>query len=177
MAAPLARSSAAPQAALDALYGEHHRALYAYFYGHTADENQAADLLQETFLRAWRRIGELAEMEPGRERYWLFGVARNLLIDSYRRRAARPSEPLDDAPEPAAPAGDRDAALDLEAAIARLPAEQREALALSALGGLTSAEIGEALGRPAGTVRYLLSLARKTLSEQLGVGDRAKEMA
>jgi len=172
VAAPLARSSAAPQAALDALYGEHHRALYAYFYGHTADENQAADLLQETFLRAWRRIGELAEMEPGRERYWLFGV-----IDRSRRRAARQAEPLDDAPEPVAPAGDRDAALDLEAAIARLPAEQREALALSALGGLTSAEIGEALGRPAGTVRYLLSLARKTLSEQLGVGDRAKEMA
>lgn len=167
MAGLSAASSAACGATLDALYTAHHRALYAYFYGHTGDENQAADLLQEAFLRAWRRIGELQGLEAANARYWLFGVARNLLIDNYRRRAARRDEPLDDAPEPTAPAEDRDAALDLEAAIARLPAEQREVLALSALGGLTSAEIGEALGRPAGTVRYVLSLARKALAEQL----------
>jgi RNA polymerase sigma-70 factor (ECF subfamily) len=113
-------------------------------------------------LATHRRIGRDG---AGARTLWAVRVARNLLIDSYRRRAARQAEPLDDAPEPATPAEDRDAALDLEAAIARLPAEQREALALSALGGLTSAEIGEALGRPAGTVRYLLSLARKTLSD------------
>jgi len=54
------------------------------------------------------------------------------------------------------------------AAIRRLPEPQRVTLALAAAGGLTSAEIGAALGIPPGTARYRLSLARRALADVLG---------
>jgi RNA polymerase sigma-70 factor, ECF subfamily len=60
-------------------------------------------------------------------------------------------------------------------AIRRLPEQQRTTLAMAAAGGLTSAEIATALRVPAGTVRYRLSLARRTLAEALGDYDDAQE--
>lgn len=42
----------------DALYREHHRVLHAYLFGQFAHSETAADLLQETFVRVWRHIGE-----------------------------------------------------------------------------------------------------------------------
>jgi RNA polymerase sigma-70 factor (ECF subfamily) len=61
------------------------------------------------------------------------------------------------------------------AAIATLPEQQRVTLTMAAAGELNSAEIGAALGVPAGTVRYRLSLARRTLAEALGDYDDAQE--
>jgi len=55
----------------------------------------------------------------------------------------------------------------LDAAIARLPEALRTVLVLQVLGDRTSAEIGELLGRPAGTVRYQLAQARRRLAEEL----------
>ena len=61
------------------------------------------------------------------------------------------------------------------AAMAKLPEQQRVTLAMAAAGELSSAEIGAALGVPAGTVRYRLSLARRTLAEALGDYDEPQE--
>ena len=60
-------------------------------------------------------------------------------------------------------------------AIGKLPQQQRVTLAMAAAGGMNSAEIGAALGVPAGTVRYRLSLARRTLAEALGDYDDTQE--
>jgi len=154
------------------LYDTHARALHAYLLGRTGDPARADDLLQETFVRAWQHLETVCEILPARRRYWLFHVARNALIDDARRRAARPYAPL--APEEIERHAGReagvpsaDAMIDLDAAIARLPETLRVVLAMSAVGGMTSAEIGEALGRPAGTVRYQLSQARKRLAAAL----------
>ena len=59
----------------------------------------------------------------------------------------------------------------LDAAIRELPEEQRVILSMATAGGLTSREIGEALGEPAGTVRYRLSQARKQLADALDLED------
>ena len=59
----------------------------------------------------------------------------------------------------------------LDAAIRELPEEQRVILSMATAGGLTSREIGEALGEPAGTVRYRLSQARKQLAAALDLED------
>jgi RNA polymerase sigma-70 factor (ECF subfamily) len=59
----------------------------------------------------------------------------------------------------------------LDAAIGRLPEEQRVILTMATAGGLTSSQIGEALGEPAGTVRYRLSQARKQLAAALDLED------
>lgn len=165
----------------NALYAQHARPVHAYFLGHTGDNEVALDLLQETFLRVWRHREDLAEMAEDRQRYWLFGIGRNLLTDHYRRRAVRSvvqeAEPqsLEAHPDPASERARtvRDDALDLDAAIARLPEDLRVVLAMSVLGEMTSGEIGEALGRPAGTVRYQLSQARHALADMLALGSGA----
>ena len=59
--------------------------------------------------------------------------------------------------------------------IRRLPEQQRVTLTLAAAGGLTSAEIATALGVPAGTVRYRLSLARRTLAAALSTYDDVEQ--
>ena len=104
-------------------------------------------------------------------------MARNLAIDSYRagatrqaaeaalRQAAATRETTVPGPHLEAEYGERLA--QLEAAIRELPEEQRVILSMATAGGLTSREIGEALGEPAGTVRYRLSQARKQLAAAL----------
>lgn len=158
----------------DALYEQHRQALHAFFLGRTSDAELALDLLQEAFVRVWRNLGTLAILTPPRQRAWLFAVARNLVVDQYRSRAARsaahdalaasldPAEQVADSPEVTA---ERDRELEMvDEAIARLPEGLRVVLLLQVVGERTSAEIGELLGRPAGTIRYQLSRARKQLT-------------
>src|SRR5262249_33009916 len=147
------------------------QAIHAYLLGRTSDPAAAPDLMQETFLRAWRHLPELRGLTPDRQRAWLFTVARNIVIDTYRSRATRDATDAavrmsasGTAPayeEPAAQAELAEKVSELEAAIAELPEPQRVALTMSAVGGMTSAEIGTALGEPAGTIRYRLSQARR----------------
>jgi RNA polymerase sigma-70 factor (ECF subfamily) len=165
------------------LFDAHRDAVHAYFLGRVADPELARDLVQETFLRAWRRLSEVGPLPADRQRAWLFTVARNLAIDSYRagatrrateaslRQAAATRETAVPGPHLEAEYGERLA--QLEAAIRELPEEQRVILSMATAGGLTSREIGEALGEPAGTVRYRLGQARKQLAAALDLeGDR-----
>jgi RNA polymerase sigma-70 factor (ECF subfamily) len=167
----------------DALYEEHRQALHAFFLGRTSDPELALDLLQEAFVRVWRNQSTLLVLDPPRRRAWIFAVARNLVVDQYRSRAARsaardalaasldPSDQVEEGPEVTT---ERDRELRLvDEAISRLPEDLRTALLLQVLGEKTSAEIGELLDRPAGTVRYQISRARKLLTEELGRLDAA----
>lgn len=166
------------ESAFTRLYDQHRRALYAYLLGRTGDAELARDLLQETFLRLWRHFSAIRSQPPERQRAWVFGVARNLVIDLHRHRKSRDSAyaALRAAAETTAPASEEPAARAelaervrlVEEAIRRLPEEQRVVVALHAMGDLTSAQMGELLGEPAGTVRYRLSLARRRLGEVLG---------
>jgi RNA polymerase sigma-70 factor (ECF subfamily) len=164
------------------IFDQHRHAVHAYFLGRIADPELARELLQETFLRAWRRLSEIARVPEDRQRAWIFTVARNLAIDSYRASAARQAaeaalrqhaatqETTVAGPHAQAELGERLA--QLEAAIRRLPEDQRVILSMATAGGLTSRQIGEALGEPAGTVRYRLSQARKQLAASLDLEDR-----
>jgi RNA polymerase sigma-70 factor (ECF subfamily) len=166
------------EAQFDALYAEHRQPLHAFFLGRTSDDELALDLLQEAFTRAWRNLDLLLGLPAARQRAWLFATGRNLVIDHYRSRASRTAahDALEAATKIDRPVSEsaertveRDAELRLvEAALARLPDDLRTVLVLQVLGEQTSAEIGEALGRPAGTVRYQLSRARKRLAEEIG---------
>ena len=80
----------ADEAFVRALYAEHGSALLRYALHLTGgDRQRAEDLVQETIVRAWRHPEALAD-RPARP--WLFAVARNLAVDSYRARQARPPE-------------------------------------------------------------------------------------
>jgi RNA polymerase sigma-70 factor (ECF subfamily) len=127
--------------------------------------------MQDVFLRVWQHLEELTDMPDDRQRAWIFTVARNLSVDVRRHlriqagamealvhepaRAPRSASATVIAAERAAIVGE---------AIRLLPEQQRVTLTMAAASGLTSSEIGAALGVPAGTVRYRLSLARRALS-------------
>jgi RNA polymerase sigma-70 factor, ECF subfamily len=163
-----------PDAEFGRLYDTHRAAVHAYFVGRTGDRSAAADLMQEVFLRAWQRFPELADRPTDGQRAWLFTVARNLSIDAFRheRTRADAEAALGRQPTPAPPPASAaviaaERVTVVAEAIRQLPEQQRTTLAMAAAGGLTSAEIATALGIPAGTVRYRLSLARRTLAAAL----------
>ena len=174
------------EAGFDGLYDEHQRTLHAFLVGRTGDPELALDLLQETFVRAWRNLDLLLALASARQRAWLFSTARNLVIDQYRSRASRtaaqdaliatidPDDHFADGPERVV---ERDRELQLvDEAIRRLPEQLRTVLVLQVLDERTSAEIGELLDRPAGTVRYQISQARKRLAEELRLLEAAPDL-
>jgi len=168
------------------LYEAHRAAVHAYFAGRTGDRQLASDLMQEVFLRAWRHLDKVAGLPEDGQRGWLFTVARNLSVDSARHQRtadgaqrALEREPSGQRSATTAPASTAVLAAErasvVAAVVARLPEQQRVTLTMAAAGELNSAEIGAALGVPAGTVRYRLSLARRALADALGDYDDLKE--
>ncbi len=146
----------------------------------TGDAADADDLVQATFERAfeaWRRL-----RDPAACRAWLFRIARNLFLDGRRVSAVRShlslaldTETSTQAFTVPAEAVERLAARELEAALDRLPREQREALLLCDLWGFQYAEISEIVGSPIGTVRSRIARARGRLSALLGRTAREAE--
>ena len=130
------------------------------------ERNAADDLVQDTLERAWSK---LHLYRRGTDlRAWLFTVMHNVYVN--QRRAARPSVALDEEmPELAQPARETDTLVlrDLDAAIRRLPPEQREVLLLVALEEMSYDEAADTLGVPIGTVMSRLSRAREKLRAML----------
>ena len=130
------------------------------------DRPAADDLVQDTLERAWSK---LHLYRRGTDlRAWLFTVMHNVYVN--QRRAARPSSPLDEElPELAQPARETDALVlrDLDAAIRRLPPDQREVLLLVALEDMSYVEAADALEIPIGTVMSRLARAREKLRAML----------
>lgn len=154
-----------------ALYAEHAAPLMRYAtHLMSGDRQRAEDIVQETLLRAWQHPRAIAG-RPARP--WLFAVARNIAIDSYRARKARPQETGEAALE-AVPAPDEaDRALESWAvadALATLRVEHRHVLLETYYRGKSVAEAAAALGIPAGTVKsrtfYALRALRLVLEER-----------
>jgi len=127
------------------------------------DRYAADDLVQDTLERA---INKYHLWRPGSDlRAWLFAIMHNVYVNQLRRRAARPEAALDDEdslPQPTADV-DRLEIRDMQAALAALPAEQREVVLLVALEQMSYAEASGALGIPIGTVMSRLFRARERL--------------
>lgn len=133
---------------------------------------RAEDVAAETFAVAWRRVGELPR-SPDDARAWLFGIARNVLLNDHRsrRRAEALAVRLAEASASDSPAVDAADAVarrvDLAAAWARLTDAESEALGLSAFDQLTSEQAAAVLGIAPGTYRVRLSRARAALRRHL----------
>jgi len=127
----------------------------------TGDSHRADDLVQDTLERAlakfylWRHGSDL--------RAWLFTIMHNVFVNQLK---ARRELALDEALEqglPSAPQSDPLELRDLDAALRRLPPEQREVLLLVGLEQLSYAEVSKALSIPVGTVMSRLSRGRERL--------------
>ncbi|WP_158590027.1 RNA polymerase sigma factor [Amnibacterium setariae] len=148
-------------AAFERVFRADHAALVAFCFRRVDDYELARDLTAETFRIAWSRWDE-----PRRsDRAWLFGVARNLIGNEYRRRAGRPTPfPLDDAEALDARAESRFDAIEVHAALATLPAAQQELLRLTYWDGLSAAEAAESLGITPAAVWVRLTRARRAFA-------------
>jgi RNA polymerase sigma-70 factor (ECF subfamily) len=161
-------------AAFAAIFDRHHSTIHAYLR-RRLDAPIAEELAAETFARALRGVGRY-DQQRADALPWLFGIAANLArrhrrtevrrLRAYARTGRDPLQDVHgDAPArlDAAAAGPR-----LAAALAELPAHDREALLLFAWAELSYEEISLALRVPVGTVRSRLHRARKVLRAHLG---------
>jgi RNA polymerase sigma-70 factor (ECF subfamily) len=161
----------ARQARFDALFEAHRGPVFAYLLGRTGDRDRAADLLQETFVRVWRHLEDALAVPEDRRRFYLLRLAANAATDADRRARTRAhlEAPFPEASAQApAPSYEPTAFAEaVDEAIRTLPEELRTVLTMQLVGGLTSQEIGEGLGKPAGTVRSMLYDARRQLEKKL----------
>jgi RNA polymerase sigma factor (sigma-70 family) len=160
----------APQsswARLEALYRSSRDDLYAYVATLLRDPAAAEDVTALAFERAYRRR-RMFDRRRGEERAWLFGIARNAALDELRRRrrtarlVVEPEDPaaeeqLDDGAEVAL----RRTAV--RAALATLPAREREIVALKFHAGMSNAEVAQVLGVSESNAGTLLHRAMEKL--------------
>jgi RNA polymerase sigma-70 factor (ECF subfamily) len=156
------------QGAFEIVVARYQAPLFRYLRGLVADPDLASDLLQDTFLRAYRAIGRLDE--PGLLRAWLYRIAHNLAISALRRRRLVGWLPLVFGQHVAVPPPDRGAieAAQVEAALARVPAQQRAPLLLHLVAGFSYAEVADLLGVSEGTVRMRISRGRAAFRAAYG---------
>jgi RNA polymerase sigma-70 factor (ECF subfamily) len=157
-------------AAFERLYHAHAPAVHSLARRMLGNDGAARDMVQDIFVRAWERLGSFrGESSFGT---WLHRVGVNVILNQLRvarREVARfvDDEGDDDAPSIPAPGGGVDARIDLDAAIARLPAGARTVFVLHDIEGYAHDEIAQILGLAPGTIRAQLWRARRLLMKHL----------
>lgn len=174
----LLRSITAGQTtALAALYDRYGRLVYSLAMNILDDPAAAEETTQDVFIQIWDKAGSY-DSQQGKVFSWLIRVARNRAIDVLRRRNARPEghQVIWEDSLPLAKTGDppvenlleiSEQKLHIRQAIAHLPQEQREALALAFFYGYTHQEIAAVFGEPLGTVKTRIRLAMQKLRQEL----------
>jgi RNA polymerase sigma-70 factor (ECF subfamily) len=157
--------------ALELLYRRHAPWLAGRLAARTSSRELAEEALQDTFLAAWR--GARAYHGTGEVPAWLWGIARRRLASLARRqpRAAlsleAAGERLDPAAGPEEAALGRDASARVRLAVARLPEEQRAAVAAVVYQGQSIEQAARATGVAEGTIKSRLHRARLHLRREL----------
>jgi len=160
------------QAALAELYDRYGRLALGVAYRILGERGVAEDVVQEAFLNVWRKASGY-QSGRGSVRTWLLTIVHNLAIDRRRGRYRRELSDVqidevafglttDDEDLFASVSGAIDAA-QVQAAIAALPAEQREPIVLAYFGGLTHQEIAARTATPLGTVKSRMRLGLQKL--------------
>jgi RNA polymerase sigma-70 factor (ECF subfamily) len=158
-----------PDAVISQLYSLYARALRRYVEQFCPDPASAEDIVQETFIRAWRHLPRLrADDRPVRP--WLYRVARNLMIDANRAARTRPvTVPGQSAGEIGTDSG-MEEILDrqlVSAALQHLSPAHQTVLVETFYRGGTMATVARELGIPHGTARSRLHYALEALRKQL----------
>lgn len=172
------RCLAGEEAAWEEMVRQYSRRIYNLAYRFTGNRAAAEDLTQEVFLRLYRTL-EQYDPREGDLSSWLMRVARNLIIDDYRRRARTPAQNGEDLAEheyhlraderedPHALVERRELSEQIHAALAKLSPELRACVILRDLEGLSYQEIAEALQIPEGTVKSRINRGRLELARVL----------
>ena len=162
-------AAAGDQRAFAALHARYARMVHAILLARLP-ATDAEDQVQEVFLAAWKKLGQLDDATGFGA--WLAAIARNRAVDCLRRR--RPTEALADGwPDARQPSSsDVAEARQVLAAIRGLPDAYRETLVMRLCEGMSGPEIAAMTGLEEGSVRVNLHRGMKLLREKLGVGGR-----
>ena len=154
-------------AAMETLYESHRAMVYAVALGVCGNGPDADEVLQETFLRAFRSLG--GWRGEGKFSTWIYAIAHRTALNWRRRFFPRPpaARPAEEAPDPGDAAVEAESSEALKRAIAKLPPQQRLVLTLRHLRGLSLAEIAELQGCALGTVKSNLHHAVARLKDTL----------
>jgi RNA polymerase sigma factor (sigma-70 family) len=171
-------------AAFTLLIRRYERVVLSVAFAIVGNADSAGDVAQDTFLRAWQRLGDLKE--PAHFATWLCGIARNLAIDQRRRgrfvmtsiadAALDAAAVKDGGPDPLEELSRREQLAQVGAALQALDETTRPAVILRYYDGLSSKEIGEILGLSPAAVDMRLSRARQQLRVLLAPADAVREM-
>jgi RNA polymerase sigma-70 factor (ECF subfamily) len=153
--------------ALRELYRRYERRLYGLGIRLLGDPNLAEELVQETFVRLWRKAGQF-DPDKGTASAFIFTAARRIAIDLWRRPSSRPFQPeAEDAQAPGDAMEGVLVGLTVRHALDSLSSAHREVLDLTYTQGLKQAEIAERLGVPLGTVKTRTYHALRGLKDAL----------
>ena len=176
----VARAGAGDQEAFEQLVRDNQNRVYSLAVRLVGDREEAADLAQEAFLKAWQGLSSF----QGESSFstWIYRLTTNVCIDYLRRKKRRqevePAVSLDDEDsgwaEPADAGQDPQRKLEeaersraLSRGLERLPEHQRQVLVMRELSGLSYQEIGAATGLDLGTVKSRIARARLALRKIL----------
>jgi RNA polymerase sigma-70 factor (ECF subfamily) len=155
------------------LVERYQEAMYRHARGMLGEPDAAADLVQDTFVKAYTHLGTC--QDPQRFSAWVFRILRNRCMDHLKNLRQR-SVPLDDAivgssdDDPAAELERTEAGRAVAAALARLPAAQREAFLLKHVEELSYEEMAERLDASVSALKMRVMRAREALQEMLRGG-------
>lgn len=175
----VAEAQAGSSAAFETLYRVHRAGIYTLLRHLVRDPELAADLTQQTFVRAWESLSRLRH--PGAFRGWLHRIALNLVRDEAKAGHTRlevTEAALGSAPgsaregrgggaNPQAEVLSSELRKVVQAALAALPAEQRAVVVMHHLEGMSVDEIARVVGVRPGTVMSRLARAREAMRERL----------
>lgn len=176
------RSQTGDTAAFNEIVTRYRQRAFAMIYQMVRNEEDAWDLTQDGFFKAWKNLGNFR----GQSQFftWLYRILMNVTIDWTRRRQAKGETEFDDAVAlseiepassttprgemaPAARLNDKEIRARIDAAIQRLSPEHREVIVLREIEDLDYQDIADRIGIPLGSVMSRLFYARKKLQSML----------
>jgi RNA polymerase sigma-70 factor (ECF subfamily) len=168
------RLTASEHAAFDRMFEEFSAPIFNYVLRMVGDADRAADITQDTFIKAYRKLGSLTDQQSTKA--WLYRIATNTAIDDMRRRRWISPGGLDDesrperadgspGPETQVLAGLLDERI--QRALMRLRPNHRQCIVLSDLEDMSAQEVGVVMGLSYGAVRTLLCRARGEMRRNL----------
>jgi RNA polymerase sigma-70 factor (ECF subfamily) len=153
------------EAAVKSVYDSYSGAVYALCLRILRDPGLAADATQQTFVKAWRSARSYDESRPFEP--WIYSIARNTAIDTYRKRVRQIPSPDVDGVEPGPSLEKTWEVFEVRTAVDRLNDDEREVIRMSHFDDLTHEEIAKRLDIPLGTVKSRSHRAHRHLLELL----------
>jgi RNA polymerase sigma-70 factor (ECF subfamily) len=162
-------------AAFEKIVRAYQQHIWRFLRRFLGDAAAAEDVAQETFLSLYRSLPSFAHQ--AKFSAWVFKIARNAALDELRRRQRRErlavavAAAVDDSPGAAGTTGETK--VEIEAALAALPADLRETLVLVEVFGLPYAEVSAVVGAPVGTIKSRVFRARERMHDWARTAEEA----